>query len=340
MRKLLGNTSKRKVKKRSETQSPEKLRSPWLVGLKMPEIPVEDDPRVERQFSFYTENTVGRETFQGMLFRCGSYRDMIQATLVRYGLPADLWALVFAESSCVPTAQSPMGAAGLWQFIPSAARAYHLRVIDDVVDERLNPPKSTEAGVRYLRDMYEKLGQWDSVFASYNLGPFALMTRIEQAGGDVGFWDLVDAEMLPDETANYAPSIQAIALILNNLQRLKFSTQTRPPQLTSDLTVPPNTRLTLVARAAATSVAQLHALNLDIMGESTPNIADFAIQVPKDVVWQARDTLKDLLTRHDDDDLCVPNGFDWGRQRFTQEMAEACRRRTTAGPGAPPAPAP
>ncbi|MFZ5891305.1 MAG: transglycosylase SLT domain-containing protein [Myxococcota bacterium] len=335
---LLGTGPKRAIKRRKDTNTADKLRSSWLVGLKMPEIPVEDDPRVARQFQFYTENTVGRETFQAMLFRCGAYRDMIQSTLVRYGLPADLWAVVFAESSCEPRAQSPVGAAGLWQFIPSAARAYHLRVIENVVDERLSPPKATEAGVRYMRDMYEKLGQWDLVFASYNLGPFALMARIEQAGGDVGFWDLVDAEMLPDETANYAPAIQAIALILNNVQRLKFSTQMRPPQLTSDLVVPPNTRLSLVARAAATSVAHLHALNLDIAGEATPNVADFAIQVPKDAVWQARDTLKDLLARRDDDDLCVPASFDWGRQRFTQEMAEACRRRSPSG--APSAAAP
>lgn len=333
-KRLFGNGPKRVLKKR-EASSPDKLRSSWLVGLKMPEIPVEDDPRVQRQFQFYTENTVGRETFQGMLFRCGSYKDMIQSTLVRYGLPTDLWAVVFAESSCEPRAQSPVGAAGLWQFIPSAARAYHLRVIENTVDERLNPPKATEAGVRYLRDVYEKLGSWDLVFASYNMGPFALMSRIEQAGGDVGFWDLVDAEMLPDETANYAPAIQAIALILNNVQRLKFSTQTRPPQLTSDLVVPPGTRLSMVARAAATSVAQLHALNLDIMGETTPNVADFAIQVPKDVVWQARDTLKDLLQRRDDGDLCAPAGFDWGRQRFTDEMADACRRRLATGTAAP-----
>lgn len=338
LRKMINDASTKRTIKKRPPPSPDRLRSPWLVGMKLPEIPVEDDPRVQRQFEFYTENTVGRETFQGMLFRCGAYKDMIQSTLVRYGLPADLWAVVFAESSCVPTAQSAAGAAGLWQFIPSAGRAYHLRVIENVVDERLNPPKATEAAVRYMRDVYEKLGSWDLVFASYNLGPFALMSRVEQAGGDVSFWDLVDAEMLPDETANYAPAIQAIALILNNVQRLKFSTQTRPPQLTADLAVPPGTRLTLVARAAATSVAQLHALNLDIMGESTPNVADFAIQVPKDVVWQARDTLKDLLQAHDDGDLCVPSNFDWGRQRFTDEMAEACRRRNPSGAATAAAP--
>lgn len=335
---VLGKTQGRRVVKKRGAPSADRLRAAWMVGLKLPDIPVEDDPRVRRRFEFYTENPQGREVFQAMLFRCGAHRDLIQSTLIRYGLPTDILALVFAESGCEPRATSPVGAAGLWQFMPATARAYHLRVIEDKVDERRSPPKSTEAGVRFLRDMHEKLGSWELVFAGYNMGPFGVLARIEQAGGgDIGFWDLVDAEMLPDETADYVPAIQAIALILNNLQRLKFAgSQMRAPQLTSDLEVPPGTRLGLIARAAATSVTQLHALNLDISGEHTPNLANFAIQVPKDVVWQARDALKDLLSRRDDADQCVPPGFDWGRQRFTDEMAAACRRRLPGIQASPP----
>lgn len=336
---VLGNENVKRITRRRSAGSPDRIRSRWLVGLKLPEIPVEDDPRVQRQFEFYTENPVGRETFQAMLFRCGAYRDLIQSTLIRYGLPADLLAVVFAESSCEPRAKSPVGAVGLWQFMPATARAYHLRVKEGVVDERMSPPKSTEAAVRYLRDLHDKLvaydkrGVWDLVFSAYNMGPFAMVARIERAGGDVGFWDLVDADLLPDETSNYTPAVQAIALILNNLQRLKFSgTQMRAPQLTSDLEVPPGTRLGLIARAASMSVNQLRALNLDISGDVTPDVPNFAVQVPKDVVWQARDTLKELLARRDAADLCVSADFDWGRQRFTKEMAAACKRKLEATP--------
>jgi len=92
-----------------------------------------------------------------------------------------------------------------------AARAYHMRVVDDVIDERLSPPKSTEAGISFLSDLKSKLGSWDLAFAAYNCGPFGVLGRIARAGGDVGFWDLVDAEMLPEETANYVPTIEAFA---------------------------------------------------------------------------------------------------------------------------------
>jgi hypothetical protein len=333
----LGGEGVKRITRRRAAGSPDRVRSRWLVGLKMPEIPIEDDPRVQRWFEYYSEGAVGRELFQAMLFRCGAYRDLIQSTLIRYGLPADLLAIVFVESGCEPQATSPVGAAGLWQFMPAVGRAYHLQIKEGVIDERRSPPKSTDAAVRFLRDLrdklavYESQGVWDLVFASYNLGPFGMVARLERAGGDVGFWDLVDADLLPDETAQYTPTIQAVALILNNLQRLKFAgVQMRTPQLTSDLEVPPGTRLSLVARAASTSVIYLRSLNLDISGETTPDVPNFAVQVPKDVIWQARDTLKELMARRDDLDQCMPQDFDWGRQRFSKELAEACRRKLHA----------
>ena len=308
-------------------------KSKWLAGLKMPDIPVEDDPRVQRRFEFYTENPVGRETFQQMLFRCGAHKDLIQSALIRRGLPGDLIAVAFAESGCAPQAKSPAGAEGLWQFIPDAARAYHLRIIEGMVDERHSPAKSTEAAVRYFSDLKTKFEDWDLCFAAYNMGPFGLAARIERAGGNVGFWDLVDSDLIPDETADYAPSIQAIALILANLQKLKFGgIQMRAPQITADLEVPPNTRLSLIARAAATSVAELRRLNLDLKSDRTPNLPNFAVQVPKDVVWQARDMLQELLKNKDEADLCTSQAFDWGRQRFTQDMAKNCQRQLSASP--------
>jgi hypothetical protein len=312
----------------------------WMAGLRLPDIPIEDDERVQRVFEYYTENQVGRERFQSMLFRCGAYRDLIKATLVRYEVPMALLAMVFTESGCEPTAKSPVGAQGLWQFMPDTGRAYHLRIVEDVLDERQSALKSTEAAVHYLADMKQKMPSWDLVFASYNLGPFGVLARLRKAGDDVSFWDLADADYLPDETANYVPTIQAFALILENLQKLKFAgTQMRAPEVTADLEVASGTRLGLVARAASTSFQTIKRLNLDVLGDVVPAVSAqrFMMQVPKDNVWQARDTLTELVSKHDDADVCVPVTFDWGKQRFTTEMAEECRKRLGA---AQPAPAP
>jgi hypothetical protein len=336
--KLRGQLNGKRITKRRAAASATRTRAPWLAGLELPEIPIEDDPRVQRSLEYYTERPVGRELLQGMLFRCGAYRELIESTLIRHGLPKDLIAVVFVESGCEPEAVSPVGAAGLWQLMPDTARAYNLHVKKSVVDERRSAPKSTEAAVRFLRDLHDKMatyyaaGVWDLVFASYNLGPFGMAARLENAGGDIGFWDLVDAARLPDETAQYAPSVQAMALILHNLQHFKFAgVQLRAPQLTSDLQVPPGTRLSLIARAASTSLDRIRSLNLDIMSDRTPDVPNFAVQVPKEVVWQARDTVAELTATRDEFDQCVPPSFDWGRKHFTKEMADACQRKLGGG---------
>ena len=311
-------------------------RSRWLAGLRMPSIPVADDLRVQRIFERYTDTATGREQFQQMLFRCGAYRDLIHATLIRYDLPPSILAVVFAESACNPTIRSPVGAEGLWQFMPESGRAYHLHITEDVLDERHSPRKSTEAAVHFLADLYAKFGAWDLAFAAYNMGPYGLHARMHHAGGDVGFWDLLDADLLPSETSNYVPIIEAFALILENLQKLKFAgTQMRAPEVTGDLDAPPGTRLGLIARSAATSVNQIRSLNLDLKADVIPTIPGqrFVIQVPHDTVWQARDALEDLMAQGSYEDQCVPDTFDWGKQRFTPEMKDECRRRLGASTG-------
>jgi membrane-bound lytic murein transglycosylase D len=226
-----------------------------------------------------------------------------------------------------------VGAKGLWQFMPETGRAYHLRIIEEKLDERMSPVKSTEAAIHYLSDLKQKLNSWDLVFASYNLGPYGVLARLRKAGDDVGFWDLVDAEYLPDETANYVPYIQAYALVLANLRKLNFGgTQKMPPDNTADLEVASSTRLTLVARVASTSLSTIQRLNPDILSELVPAVPSqrFVVQVPKDNVWQARDMLAALVAQKDEDDLCVPTSFDWGKQRFTDEMRLACGKKLAA----------
>jgi hypothetical protein len=302
----------------------------WLAGLKLPAIGAHDDPEVQRWLEYYTSHSVGRELFQTMLFRCGAHQDLIDETLVHYGLPLDLLAVVLTESGCASNAESALGARGLWQFMAPTARAYHLYVQEGVVDERLSPVKATDAAVKYLADLYRKMGSWEMAFASYNAGsgPFRMLARLQQASGSATFWDLAKEKLIPEETARYVPRIQAYALILANLQHFDFSTaQLRSAEATADLEVPSRTRLGQVARAAGTSVADLRALNPDLVGTVVPSLPDnrFVLQVPKATAHRARETLGQFLLEQLD--LCVPSAFDWGRERFTVEMQTRCAER-------------
>ncbi|MGH7440192.1 MAG: lytic transglycosylase domain-containing protein, partial [Polyangiaceae bacterium] len=298
--------------------------SAWLLRLKVPpESGVRDEPSLRGVFDYESKNISGRQQFQQKIFECAAYADIFESTFIKYGAPTWLTAVVFQESGCDPRAASPVGARGLWQFMPDAGRAYGLRVVEDDVDERLNPVKSTEAGVHFLTDLKRKLGSWDLAFAAYNMGPFGVATRIAQVGGHASFWDLAHAGLLPDETSAYVPAIEAHALILANLSRLQFSSDGKRLESTAEILAKPGTRLSLIARAAATSTLRIRQLNPEFLRDVVPD-GEASARVPDAEAHRAQ-TFLEQRAADDDRDLCVPEDFDWGSKPFEgSKFAAAC----------------
>jgi transglycosylase-like protein with SLT domain len=302
-------------------------RGSWLDGLEVPGIGIKDDARVRRFFEFHTRNSVGREAFQELLFRCAPYRDTVEAALARYGVAPQLLAVAMATSGCVADAESAEAGRGLWQLTPAAAKAYHLRVKDQVLDERLEPVKSTEAGVRLLEDLYRKTGSWELAISAFRVGPLPLLARLSGVGDGADYWALVDSGGLSGDAAAIVPKVQAFALILANLDKFRFEpVPLRAAEPTALLEVPPGTRLGLVARAAGSSTTKIRELNPDMMGDRVPDWPGekFSLRVPKDASERAREAMPELITSPDHADECVPHAFDWGRQRFTTAMASRC----------------
>lgn len=118
--------------------------------------------------------------FREGLVRSGAWMPTIRATFARQGLPPELAALPHVESSFNTYAYSKVGAAGMWQFMRSTGRRY-MR-IDNVVDERLDPYKATEAAAQFLEQNYAVLGSWPLALTAYNHGA-AGMRRARQAVG-------------------------------------------------------------------------------------------------------------------------------------------------------------
>ena len=121
------------------------------------------------------------------------------------GLPLELLTVAQVESNFDSWALSPKGARGLWQFMPTTARRYGLRV-DAVRDDRLDAEKSTRAAARYLRDLYAQFKDWPLALAAYNAGEDAVQRAIERSG-NADFWALSNGRQLPRETRAYVPSI-------------------------------------------------------------------------------------------------------------------------------------
>lgn len=120
------------------------------------------------------------DKFRAGLVRSGRWLPHVRAVLRRHGLPEELAALPHVESSYNPNAYSKVGAAGMWQFTRSTGRRY-LRV-DHVVDERLDPYRSTEAAAELLRHNYEVLGHWPLAITAYNHGLAGMRRAVAQVG--------------------------------------------------------------------------------------------------------------------------------------------------------------
>ncbi|MEQ1580828.1 MAG: LysM peptidoglycan-binding domain-containing protein [Steroidobacteraceae bacterium] len=120
--------------------------------------------------------------FREGLVRSGAWMPKIAATFEKKGMPRELAALPHVESSFNTYAYSKVGAAGMWQFMRSTGRRY-LR-IDNVVDERLDPYKSTEAAAQFLEQNYAVLGSWPLALTAYNHGAAGMRRARDTLGTD------------------------------------------------------------------------------------------------------------------------------------------------------------
>ncbi len=147
------------------------------------------------------------------LMRMGEYYfPMFEEVLGKYQLPYELKYLPVIESALNPMARSHMGAAGLWQFMPGTGKLYGLE-INSLVDERMDPIRSTEAACRFLSNMYAVFKDWNLVIAAYNCGGGNVNKAIRRAGGKRDFWSIYP--YLPRETRNYVPIFIAANYAMN-----------------------------------------------------------------------------------------------------------------------------
>ncbi len=161
------------------------------------EVDVRLTKKVKKYIKDYTlyarknsENTLGRSTLYFPIF------DELNNS---FGLPDELKYLMIIESSLNPTIKSSSGARGLWQLMPATARSHGLQ-INDYVDERCDPYRSTNAALKHLNDLYEEFGDWTLVIAAYNCGNGRMRSAIRK-GKSKNFWKI--KSHLPKQTQDY-----------------------------------------------------------------------------------------------------------------------------------------
>ena len=157
-----------------------------------------------------------------MLKRAPKYLPQIEPILERCGIPDDFKYLMVIESNLDPRSYSSAGAAGLWQFTQATGKQYGLE-INSNVDERYNIEKATVAACRYLRDAYDKYGDWLTVAASYNAGQNRITKEKarQRQNKATDLW-------LPAETSRYIFRILAAKMMFTAPEQFGFDV--RPEQ--------------------------------------------------------------------------------------------------------------
>ena len=187
------------------------------------------------------------------------YVPIFEEALDYYGLPLELKYLPVIESALDPTAVSPVGAAGLWQFMLTTAKRYNLE-INSVVDERCDPIKSSYAAAHFLSDLYKIYGDWNLVIAAYNCGPGNVNKAIRRAGGLQDYWAIYP--YLPKETRGYVPAFIAANYVMTYFKNHNISPSlAKKPLLTDTIAVNQRINFNQISKVLNMPIDELRVLN-------------------------------------------------------------------------------
>jgi membrane-bound lytic murein transglycosylase D len=123
-----------------------------------------------------------RDKFRAGLIRSGAWEPYIRGVLHELELPKELAALPHVESSFNPDAYSRIGAAGIWQFTRATGERY-MRV-DRVIDQRMDPFRSTFGAARLLKHNHAATGSWALAITAYNHGLHGIRRAVREVGSE------------------------------------------------------------------------------------------------------------------------------------------------------------
>ena len=272
---------------------------------------------VSRQLNWYKNNPSYLET---VFARAEPFIYEVVEQLEAAGLPLELALLPVVESTYDPLAYSNSHAVGLWQFIPSTARAFGLER-NDSYEGRRDTVAATGAAVKFLQYLNRQFnGEWLLALAAYNSGEGNVRRAIARnikSGGDGQFWALE----LPRETRNYVPQLLALAELVADPQQHEVDLPSLPdrPYFTA-ITIDQPLDLSLAQSVSGTdpelftrlnaafrrSITPAGSATLYLPNKNAPALQRFLEQTPvnewapyREVVVAWGDTLSELAERHD-----------------------------------------
>jgi membrane-bound lytic murein transglycosylase D len=188
---------------------PEEL---YFAGEQVPMYDFEVRERVDREI---VVNTYFQSASILHFKKAARWFPVIEKILEEQGIPDDFKYLAVIESG-LANVISGQGAVGYWQIMKNTGLELGLQ-IDEEVDERYDPVKSTHAACKYFKKAFKEFGSWTLVAASYNMGMAGLRRQVSAQG-------LEDYHglYLNNETSRYIPRLLAVKQIMENPKKYGY----------------------------------------------------------------------------------------------------------------------
>lgn len=180
-----------------------------------PSVPVVN-PSAETERTIWVRKVAGRPLPPG----AKRYVPELKPIFIAQDIPPQLVWVAEVESGFDRRAESPAGAAGLFQLMPETAKRFGLSLWPR--DQRFQAEPSATASAQYLRYLYGRFKDWRLALAAYNCGEGTVQRLLDRYKAH-NYDDI--SRHLPAETQMYVPRVEAVLMERENvkLDQLKMS---------------------------------------------------------------------------------------------------------------------
>lgn len=290
------------------------------------------DNEVTEKFRQQFSQGYGKRLLIMSLENSARYRPYIIQKLTEMELPLYLQYLPIIESNFLSTAVSKSGATGIWQFMENSM--YPMLKKDPWYDERRDGWKSTDAALTKLKDNYNLFENWDFALGAYNCGTGGMRRYIKEHP-DKTFWDMVDEDLINNQTRLYVPKLLAIADLVENaefyglddIKELNDSIISAEIEEFDYITTKGMYSFQQIADATGINKDEIRELNHALFRNCTPARQNYELRLPKGSGEEALEKLKHVDYATDAIIYTVESGDSlWGISRkFGLTVDDICQ---------------
>lgn len=259
-----------------------------VLGLNLPgnlhfaneRVPQNDYEIKESLEKEFFKNKSWKRSSLVLFYKAQKWFPVIEPILKKEGVPDDFKYVAVIESH-LSNVISPMGAAGFWQLMPVTAKNYGLEVNEEV-DERFDPEKSTYAACMHFKDSYKYFKNWTLSAAAYNVGIGGIQNALKKQNTN-NYYDL----LLNKETGSFVYRILAYKTLLSSPEHFGINNKVKKGGglpafkiIKADSSI---TNLQAFAKHIGTDIVTLKTFNPWLIGDKLTNTSGkiYQFKIPK-----------------------------------------------------------